>query len=453
MNPSVQPLKHGVGFRLIPAPSSSMIQQLSPSNTLRQKMLCKNKTIQPSTSGRGSRGKRGHALKFHNFVANDCHSNGSVVNSDQPTFCLREEHGTKQITVSHWKTSQDGQSQEFAEEPDDVPQGKSLGKRKNTRLSDEEKQESILESLLATKMLHQTRESESDISTQPKKKRSKRKPLYVRRVIHDSDEDTKINDNEIDGNGGRVQNAATKITGEVQVEPLDLSNKEMKFEEESVHGNFTDGRSLFSARQGVKLQSRSYNFLTSPTRINGRRPSPNEFRSTRDPIEHLIQAVGESAARAASIMASISSDQSSVSNVRQLSNYGNNNSMYDHGLGNTSAQSASQGSSFKGQSCIDPRMSAESITDQERLLQKQSTQRNVIKQKLEDAFKTNGFLVKTKQVSDGEATFCKFRQLRKYTRYYLKSWHKHLPDEVNKLYKGFLPPNSSKTNNSSNQSE
>ncbi|XP_055939885.1 uncharacterized protein LOC129969367 [Argiope bruennichi] len=67
-------------------------------------------------------------------------------------------------------------------------------------------------------------------------------------------------------------------------------------------------------------------------------------------------------------------------------------------------------------------------------------QRSVIKQKLEDTFKQNGFLVKTKQVSDGEATFCKFRQLRKYTRYYLKSWQHHLPDEVNKMWKGFLPP-------------
>ncbi|KAG8177142.1 hypothetical protein JTE90_015590 [Oedothorax gibbosus] len=67
-------------------------------------------------------------------------------------------------------------------------------------------------------------------------------------------------------------------------------------------------------------------------------------------------------------------------------------------------------------------------------------QRSVIKQKLEDTFKQNGFLVKTKQVSDGEATFCKFRQLRKYTRYYLKSWQQHLPDEVNKMWKGFLPP-------------
>ncbi|KAF7489308.1 hypothetical protein SSS_00433 [Sarcoptes scabiei] len=70
--------------------------------------------------------------------------------------------------------------------------------------------------------------------------------------------------------------------------------------------------------------------------------------------------------------------------------------------------------------------------------------RNQIKRHLEDAFKQNGFLVKTKQVSDANnsATFCKFRQLRKYTRYYLKSWHNHLPEEVNKLWKGFLPPKS-----------
>ena len=75
-----------------------------------------------------------------------------------------------------------------------------------------------------------------------------------------------------------------------------------------------------------------------------------------------------------------------------------------------------------------------------------NNQRSAVKQKLEEAFRQNGFLVKTKQVSDGDATFCKFRQLRKYTRYYLKSWHQHLPEEVNKLWKGFLPPKSAKPN-------
>lgn len=79
-------------------------------------------------------------------------------------------------------------------------------------------------------------------------------------------------------------------------------------------------------------------------------------------------------------------------------------------------------------------------------------ERSVIKRKLEDAFRTNGFLVKTKEVSDGEATFCKFRQLRKYTRYYLKSWHQHLPEEINKLWKGFLPPKTTPTKSATSTS-
>lgn len=66
--------------------------------------------------------------------------------------------------------------------------------------------------------------------------------------------------------------------------------------------------------------------------------------------------------------------------------------------------------------------------------------RSLVRQQLEQTFKKKGFLVQTKQVSSGTATFCKFRQLNKYSRYYLKIWHKHLPEEVNKLWKGFLPP-------------
>ena len=85
---------------------------------------------------------------------------------------------------------------------------------------------------------------------------------------------------------------------------------------------------------------------------------------------------------------------------------------------------------------------------QQKVIKEKNAKRTVIRQKLEDAFRTNGFLVKTKQVSDGEATFCKFRQLRKYTRYYLKSWHQHLPEEVNKLWKGFLPPKTAKPSSS-----
>lgn len=119
-----------------------------------------------------------------------------------------------------------------------------------------------------------------------------------------------------------------------------------------------------------------------------------------DPVQNLIRTVEQSAAEAASIIAS----------VRRIT----------------------------------PHPHHDPAQRQDRSLRTGANQRSVIKQKLEDAFRENGFLVKTKQVSDGEATFCKFRQLRKYTRYYLKSWHKHLPDDVNQLYKGFLPPVSDK---------
>jgi hypothetical protein len=126
-----------------------------------------------------------------------------------------------------------------------------------------------------------------------------------------------------------------------------------------------------------------------------------------DPVHNLIRTVEQSAAQAASIIASVRGPAARITSSHQ-------------------------------------HQAAADAMRQERSLRTGANQRSVIKQKLEDAFRQNGFLVKTKQVSDGEATFCKFRQLRKYTRYYLKSWHKHLPDDVNQLYKGFLPPVSDK---------
>ena len=536
MNPTVHPLEHGVGFRLIPAPSSSMNQQLSSSSVpatttsntntavLRQKILCKNKSTAPqqtSSSGRSNGssrgGKRGHALKFHNFVANDCHSNGSGVNtkksdSHQPTFCLREEHGTKQITVSHWKTSSphDGQSQDSPEEEesDVVTEVKSTErnvrketerngrketernvrkekekKKSSVQANDEdEKQKSILESLLATRMLNQDRISMKESLEGPPRKRSKRKPLIVRRVmLHDDSEEAKMTHNDF---GSRMRSEQTRC--DFQDEPLDLSTKKM--EPEKKGGNRTSFPCQDCSRsldQGGSPQTTSQYHKMKPSRQVKQLASSGSREVMRDPsIDHLIQSVEESAAHAASIMASVSGQhnhQTSMfkkcGNVSQPSNYGSDlihdqsrgiqppnygsNLIHDQSRGIIHSTS-SQGSAYMGQAgCIDPRQnhfnpeqlqSHNNLTDQERLLHKQSTQRNVIKQKLEDAFRTNGFLVKTKQVSDGDATFCKFRQLRKYTRYYLKSWHKHLPDEVNKLYKGFLPPSSNKSNGSGSSS-
>ena len=59
--------------------------------------------------------RAGSGLKFHNFVAN-CSAvsqpNGlaSKAVPNETTHCLKEEHGTKQITVSHWRKSANSSS-------------------------------------------------------------------------------------------------------------------------------------------------------------------------------------------------------------------------------------------------------------------------------------------------------------------------------------------------------
>ena len=142
---------------------------------------------------------------------------------------------------------------------------------------------------------------------------------------------------------------------------------------------------------------------------------------TQTSIKRFIHSVEKSAAQAASIMASVRGRNASESS----SSHHHTNDV------------------FLNQ--VHQQLIQQHIQRNQQQNSNQSHPRTAIKQKLEDAFRENGFLVKTKQVSDGDATFCKFRQLRKYTRYYLKSWHKHLPDEVNKLYKGFLPPKTARS--------
>lgn len=176
-----------------------------------------------------------------------------------------------------------------------------------------------------------------------------------------------------------------------------------------------------------------------------------EKEDTQTSIQRLIHSVEKSAAQAASIMASVrgrnsfTEPSSTVGSPFQgMSSTLGNNLVDNQGLLSPNDQV------FLNQ--VQQKLLQqhhELQLQQQHQLQLQrnqnNNQRTAMKQKLEDAFRENGFLVKTKQVSDGDATFCKFRQLRKYTRYYLKSWHKHLPDEVNKLYKGFLPPKTPKS--------
>jgi hypothetical protein len=57
-----------------------------------------------------------------------------------------------------------------------------------------------------------------------------------------------------------------------------------------------------------------------------------------------------------------------------------------------------------------------------------------MREKLEKTFKEKGFLIQTQQLESAEgATYCKFRQLRKFTRYLFRSWKDYLPDNVKEI--------------------
>ncbi|XP_053686111.1 uncharacterized protein LOC128735651 [Sabethes cyaneus] len=71
--------------------------------------------------------------------------------------------------------------------------------------------------------------------------------------------------------------------------------------------------------------------------------------------------------------------------------------------------------------------SESSETRRARRRSRRSTQRET----LEKTFKEKGFLIQTQQLQSAEgATYCKFRQLRKFTRYLFRSWKDYLPGEL-----------------------
>lgn len=73
---------------------------------------------------------------------------------------------------------------------------------------------------------------------------------------------------------------------------------------------------------------------------------------------------------------------------------------------------------------------------------KRKSRRSLQREKLEKTFKEKGFLIQTQQLESAEgATYCKFRQLRKFTRYLFRSWKDYLPGD---LQQGqvVLPPGS-----------
>uniref|UniRef100_A0AAG5DL53 Uncharacterized protein n=1 Tax=Anopheles atroparvus TaxID=41427 RepID=A0AAG5DL53_ANOAO len=73
------------------------------------------------------------------------------------------------------------------------------------------------------------------------------------------------------------------------------------------------------------------------------------------------------------------------------------------------------------------RMHPNGASERRRRKSRRATQR----ESLEKTFKEKGFLIQTQQLQSAEgATYCKFRQLRKFTRYLFRSWKDYLPGEL-----------------------
>ncbi|XP_045454685.1 uncharacterized protein LOC123664124 isoform X2 [Melitaea cinxia] len=79
-----------------------------------------------------------------------------------------------------------------------------------------------------------------------------------------------------------------------------------------------------------------------------------------------------------------------------------------------------------------PKADAQNVTLKEDMSKKKRKSRKTLqREKLEQTFKEKGFLIQTQQLQSAEgATYCKFRQLRKFTRYLFRSWKDYLPGEL-----------------------
>ncbi|XP_046394517.1 basic proline-rich protein [Ischnura elegans] len=65
---------------------------------------------------------------------------------------------------------------------------------------------------------------------------------------------------------------------------------------------------------------------------------------------------------------------------------------------------------------------------------KRRTRKSLARERLEQTFREKGFLIQTQQLESAEgATYCKFRQLRKFTRYLFRSWKDYLPGSVKEM--------------------
>ncbi|CAH2226656.1 jg22863, partial [Pararge aegeria aegeria] len=79
---------------------------------------------------------------------------------------------------------------------------------------------------------------------------------------------------------------------------------------------------------------------------------------------------------------------------------------------------------------------------------KRKSRKTLQREKLEQTFKEKGFLIQTQQLQSAEgATYCKFRQLRKFTRYLFRSWKDYLPGELDDRQSAEIGPEPTATEN------
>lgn len=84
-----------------------------------------------------------------------------------------------------------------------------------------------------------------------------------------------------------------------------------------------------------------------------------------------------------------------------------------------------------------PATSISPVSDCNSRHKKRKSRKSMQREKLEQTFKEKGFLIQTQQLESAEgATYCKFRQLRKFTRYLFRSWKDYLPGNVAEMQEG-----------------
>ncbi|KAI5644745.1 hypothetical protein NE865_03091 [Phthorimaea operculella] len=78
-----------------------------------------------------------------------------------------------------------------------------------------------------------------------------------------------------------------------------------------------------------------------------------------------------------------------------------------------------------------PKPEGQNASKEDLSKKKRKSRKSLQREKLEQTFKEKGFLIQTQQLQSAEgATYCKFRQLRKFTRYLFRSWKDYLPGEL-----------------------